>query len=210
MCVICVSNKGIKQPTKETLKTMFQNNPHGAGYMVARNDGVEIHKGFMDFQEFWANIQGEEFTKDDVVVYHCRISTQGGVNREMCHPFPFTNDIVKLKELDVMSKIGIAHNGIIPMTTNHSDKEYSDTAHFIAEYLPHIIHKISDIRDPEVSEIIEHLIESKMVLMDASGYTTIIGNWITEKDGLIYSNSTYRSGGYKYYTPTKWNTSIYR
>ena len=208
MCVICISNKGVKQPNKETLKAMFSHNPDGAGYMVARNGKVEIHKGFMDFTEFWANVLDEQFTEDDPVVYHCRISTQAGVNREMCHPFPFTNDIVKTKVLDLTCKIGIAHNGIIQLTSN-GDREYSDTAHFIAEYLPHIIRNTDDLKNPEVLTIINELIKSRMAIMDGSGYVATVGNWTTDKSGLMFSNNLFR-GGYNYYTPKKWQTVIYR
>ena len=47
MCIICVSPKGTRQPTRAQLKTMFFRNPHGAGYMYARDGIVHIHKGFM-------------------------------------------------------------------------------------------------------------------------------------------------------------------
>lgn len=209
MCVICISPKGVRQPSKEILKAMFEANPHGAGYMVARDGKVEIHKGFMDFTEFWANVQSENFTDDDVTVFHCRISTQAGVNREMCHPFAFTSDIVKTKALDVTCKLGIAHNGIIKMTSN-GNREYSDTAQFIANYLPHIVHKRKDLENPEVLEIIERLIESKMVLLDGSGYVATVGKWFTEDGGLMYSNTYFKPRTYNYYTPSKWHNAIYR
>ena len=210
MCVICISEKGIKQPTKEVLKAMFNANPDGAGYMVARKGDVEIHKGFMDFQEFWANVSAEGFTKDDPVVYHCRISTQAGVNREMCHPFAFTSDIVKTKALDVICKLGIAHNGIIQLTTDRTDREYSDTAHFIAEYLPHIIRNPKDLHDPIVLTIIEELIRSKMAFLDGSGYIATVGHWTIDKSGLKFSNTNFRNTrkDYKYITPDVWSRML--
>ena len=42
MCVICVSNKGVAQPTNEQIIQMFNKNPDGAGYMYARNGLVYI------------------------------------------------------------------------------------------------------------------------------------------------------------------------
>ena len=208
MCVICISKKGIRQPTKEQLKAMFKRNPDGAGYMVARDGQVEIHKGFMDFADFWANVSDEHFTKNDVVVYHCRISTQAGINKAMCHPFPFTDNIADLKELDVITDLGIAHNGIIQLTSNRFDREYSDTAHFIAEYLPRIINDIEDVKDPITLKIIEELIQSKMVFLDGTGNIETVGSWITEDNGLMFSNTTYKD--YTYHTPTKWHSAIYR
>ena len=39
MCIICVSRKGIRQPSDKTIAAMYSRNPHGAGYMYAR-DGM--------------------------------------------------------------------------------------------------------------------------------------------------------------------------
>lgn len=192
MCIICISKKGIEQPDELTIRTMFSRNPHGAGYMFARDGKVEIHKGFMDVEEFLRAVNKEKFTSDDVVVYHFRISTQGGVNREMCHPFPLTYQIEHTKDLDVLATIGVAHNGIIPLTSNLNDKEYSDTAHFIAEYMSEIIRKAKDIRNAQLIKILGLLAESKLCLMDADGYVATTGEYITETNGLMYSNSTYR------------------
>ena len=147
---------------------MFSRNPDGAGFMVARNGKVEIHKGFMEFGEFINAVNSMNFTDDDVIVYHFRISTQGGVNREMCQPFGQTRHITETKALDVLANVGIAHNGIIPMTTDHRDKEYSDTAHFVAEYLPWMVRTPKDIKNPFILDCIEEIINSKMVLMDGS------------------------------------------
>lgn len=203
MCIVCVSKKGIIQPDESTIRTMFARNSDGAGYMVARDDKVIIHKGFMDVEEFIGAINRERFTKDDAVVYHFRISTQGGVNPEMCHPFGLSHKLSDMKALDVLANIGIAHNGIIPLTTNSKDKEYSDTAHFIAEYLPYIIRNIKDIRNNRILEIIYELAGSKFALMDGSGYIATVGNFTREKDGLLYSNQTYKPLSYSYDRSTK-------
>ena len=115
----------------------------------------------------------------------------------MTQPFFFTNDIVKTKELESVTKLGIAHNGIIPMTT-YRDAEYSDTAHFVAEYLPIIVRNMNDLKNPHTLELLGELIHSKMVFLDFKGRVTRVGNFIREDDGLIYSNSTYKSYKYMY------------
>jgi len=209
MCIICISKKGIKQPDETTIITMFDRNPHGAGYMFARNGKVEIHKGFMDINEFLREIRSRKFTENDVVVYHFRISTQAGVNREMCHPFPLTTNIADTKELDLLASVGVAHNGIIPLTTNANDKEYSDTAHFIAEYMSEIIRKREDMKNPKLIEILGHLAESKLCLMDGDGFISTAGNFITESDGLIYSNGTYKPIR-TYYRPKAYKSNFHR
>lgn len=194
MCIIAISDKGIRQPNDSEFREMFTSNPHGCGYMFARDGKVYVHKGFMNYKEFCKAVASEHFTDDDVVVYHFRISTQGGVNREMTQPFAFTNNIVKTKALDVRANIGIAHNGIIPLTTDHTDKEYSDTAHFIAEYLPNLFKKTADIHNPFLLDIIEEVIKSRMCFMDGYGLIETVGSgWITDDSGIIYSNSSYKA-----------------
>ena len=203
MCIICVSNKGTQQPTTTQIKTMFRNNPHGAGYMVARNGHVEIHKGFMDLDDFLRQLESEQFTEDDVVVYHFRISTQARVTPEMTHPFPLTSDISRCEKLDLLCPCGVAHNGIIHMTSGLS-KRYSDTALFIASYMHKVVRKPSDLYDEAVLEILEKLIGSKMAIMDKSGYVATVGNFITEDNGLMFSNSTYQSTGRNVKCQTSW------
>lgn len=85
MCIICVSKSGVQQPTDSTIRAMFRRNPHGAGYMYARNGKVTIHKGFMNIEDFLSAVHTERFTPQDSVVYHFRISTQAGVNAAMTH-----------------------------------------------------------------------------------------------------------------------------
>lgn len=211
MCIIAISLKGIRQPNESELRNMFSRNSDGAGYMVAREGKVEIHKGFMNYTDFSRAIEKEHFTDDDVVVYHFRISTQGGVNPQMCQPFGLTKDISKTKALDLKANVGIAHNGIIPLTTDRTDMEYSDTAHFVAEYLPHLIKKAQDIRNPFLLDIIEEVINSRMVFLSGDGNVSYVGNgWIRETSGLLFSNSTYKEVTYNYVKNTKWHNVIYR
>ena len=53
MCIICVSKSGVRQPCDITLRAMFRRNPHGAGYMYARDgkvtgDEVEPFDGIVE------------------------------------------------------------------------------------------------------------------------------------------------------------------
>ena len=190
MCIICASPAGVRQPTDSQIKTMFAHNPHGAGYMYARDGKVIIHKGFMNLNDFLTSVHSEHFTAEDSVVYHFRISTQAGVCPEMTHPFPLSNHLGHMKALDLSCPIGVAHNGIIPLTTDRTQHEYSDTALFIAKYLSHIISRPEDLRNQDYLDIIERMIQSKMVLMDGEGYIATIGHFIKDR-GLLYSNASY-------------------
>ena len=190
MCIICVSPAGVKQPSVNTLRTMFYRNPHGAGYMAAREGKVIIHKGFMDFDSFLRAVRSEHFTKDDSVVYHFRISTQAGINPEMTHPFPLSNQPRRMRDLDLTCRCGIAHNGIIRLTTDPTNTRYSDTAIFITDYLATMIRKPSDLRNQALLEHIYTLARSKFAIMDASGYVATVGEFIDDH-GLLFGNDSY-------------------
>ena len=170
---------------------MFLRNPDGAGYMVARDGKVTIHKGFMDLDEFLNALKAEHFTAKDSVVYHFRISTQAGVNPEMTHPFPLSNHLPYMKALDVECRCGVAHNGIIRLTSDPSQREYSDTALFITHYMARMVHGLDDLKDAQLLNRIERLAGSKLAIMDGSGYIATVGNFINER-GLLFSNDSYR------------------
>ena len=190
MCIICVSEKGVKQPGKELMRRMFQANPHGAGYMVAEGGRVRISKGYMDFESFWDAVSREGFGKNDAVVYHFRISTQAGVKPSMTQPFPFTSKIKNTKALDCISDLGIAHNGIIQLTTDKNDKEYSDTARFIADYLSVWITSRKDFTDEFLDELADFT-NSRFAFLDGRGDVYYSGEFIEDYDGLMFSNASY-------------------
>ena len=195
MCIICVSPAGVQQPDRNTLKTMFIRNPHGAGYMFARNGRVYIHKGFMNLNDFMRSVKEEHFKAPDSVVYHFRISTQAGINPEMTHPFPLSNRAAHMKLLDLSCQCGIAHNGIISLTSDPSNTEYSDTAVFITDYLSNIIRRPQDLMNPCVLDLIYHLARSKFAIMDGTGYVATVGEFINEH-GNLYSNRSFMSRYY--------------
>ena len=169
---------------------MFCHNPHGAGYMFARDGKVHIRKGFMNLTALLNALREEHFTESDPVVYHFRISTQAGVGPQMTHPFPLSNRPAHMKALDVDCRCGVAHNGIIQLTTDPDNSEYSDTAIFITEYLTRIIQRPSDLRNRKRLELIDRLAQSKFAIMDGKGYIATVGKFVNE-EGLLYSNTSY-------------------
>lgn len=190
MCIICVSPKGVRQPSFETIKTMFNRNPHGAGYMCIRDGRVFISKGYMFVHQFLYAVEHENFTAEDSVVYHFRISTQGGVKPEMTHPFPLSRNLEDMKALDVFCRCGVAHNGIIPVTADDKNKTYSDTALFVTKYLADLIRKPSDLHNPKTLHLIETLAQSKLAIMDENGDIETVGDFINI-DGLLFSNRSF-------------------
>lgn len=188
MCVIAISRSGCRQPSEDEFYAMWKHNPDGAGYMFARSGRVIIHKGFMDLFEFLDAVECEHFTESDSVVYHFRISTQAGRTAAMTHPFPLNGDLAHCEALDLTCSAGIAHNGVIPLTSDRTESRYSDTALFIAHYLPKLIRNPADLADHRIVEIIESLCGwSAFAIMDHDGTVTTIGKF-TEDDGILLSN----------------------
>jgi len=129
------------------------------------------------------------------VVYHFRISTQAGVNPEMTHPFPLSNQPRRMRALDLTCRCGIAHNGIIQLTSDPTNTQYSDTAVFITDYLADIIRKPADLRNQKLLDQIYGLARSKFAIMDASGYVATVGEFMNDH-GILYSNNSYET--YRY------------
>lgn len=203
MCIICVSPKGSPQPSEYTLRTMFKNNPDGAGYMVARHNKVEIHKAFCNIEDFIRNVKSEHFTENDSVIYHFRISTQAH-NPNMTHPFPITANPKALESWDIKADIGVAHNGIILLTTN-GDKRFSDTALYVKNYISRYISKPQDITTKVLNRI-EDEAGGRLAFLDKYGNTYMTGTW-TYEHGLYFSNGSYNE--YKY-TPRYVKTSDFK
>ena len=115
MCIAVYKPMGADFPVKRVLKRCFYKNPDGAGFMVANGSAVEIHKGYMGFRSFWKALREVRYKygDDKAYVMHFRISTQGGVRQDGCHPFPLSKDMSDLRRLDCEADIGVAHNGIL-------------------------------------------------------------------------------------------------
>lgn len=192
MCIICVSPKGTRQPNITTIRTMFKRNPDGAGYMFARDGKVHISKGYMNVDEFIRALKYENFTAKDPVVYHFRISTQAGVNPFMTHPFPLSTEREHMKVLDCECSIGVAHNGVIDLTRDPTNREYSDTAIFVTDYLADIIRDPSDLKNECVLRLIHRLAGSKLAIMNGDGYIATVGTFLNER-GLKFSNGSFES-----------------
>ena len=190
MCIICVSKPGVRQPSESAIRAMFRRNPHGAGYMYARGGKVTIHKGFMNLGDYLNAIRDERFTAEDSVVYHFRISTQAGVNPEMTHPFPLSNQPARMRALDLTCRCGIAHNGVIRLTTDPTNTRYSDTAIFITDYLARMICKPADLRNQALLDRVYYMARSKFAIMDGGGHIATIGEFINDR-GLLFSNRSY-------------------
>lgn len=198
MCVIVYKPIGVQEPTLEILKDCFRVNPDGAGYMLALDGKVHVRKGFMTFKEFYSDYK--KFVSNnnvDVIntsiVYHFRITTQGGVQKELCHPYPICKNYDEMRKLANTCDIALAHNGIIRITSVYAhgkELKYNDTMTFIKDYASLIIN--NDLffgKNKNKTQLLENLISgSKLAIMNRLGYVKLIGNFVM-KDGCYYSNS---------------------
>ena len=229
MCIVVYKPKDKEMPNVEILRECFKRNPDGAGYMFAEDDKVVIKKGYMNFKSFHSAVMRDygRLGKHTPFVLHFRIQTQGGVNQECTHPFPLSKNMIDLRQLDVESSFGVAHNGIISLTStstysqyydadtrtyryDYTKPTYSDTMKFITDYLALIIKRNDWYKDEDKLELIEKLVgySNKFAIMDASGHTTLVGNFI-EDNGIYYSNGTYQPIITKSYVPEPKNDFSY-
>lgn len=198
MCVIAYKPEGVKFPSDNIIENCFDNNPNGAGFMYCAKDGVHIQKGFMKLSDFMDAIEPFKNMTDMPFVMHFRITTHGGTSPEMTQPFPLTGKTKKLKRLETVSRVGVAHNGIIPLTDNA--KSISDTALFIKRYMTMLVKNAQYYKDSRVGEMIAEMIgSSKMLIMSQDGHIEMLNKgWVYDK-GMWFSNDSFKDFSY-----TKW------
>ena len=193
MCIIAYKPNGIDFPSDTILKNCYDNNPDGAGFMYAYKGNVHIQKGYTTWEAFKTALdKARQITGNRVpYVMHFRIATQG-FEKTMTHPFPLSSKMSNLKKLKYDCNIGVAHNGIIDLTSDGS-KTYSDTMKFITDYLSNIIQSYSWYKNDRHKLLIEHLIDgSRLAILDKNGHCELLGKtWEQDDNGVWYSNGSW-------------------
>ncbi len=193
MCIIILKQQGICPPSRRTLKTCFNNNPDGAGFMYYNNGKVQIEKGFMSFKSLQRSLKNHRFTNDDKVVYHFRIATCGKVQGSQTHPFPVTDNNSHLKSLSCSTSLGFAHNGIF--NSMISTNELSDSMMFAKEILSDRKVRANIFNEESVhSRLVEMSTStSRLAFLDYRGRLRTFGDWEVQKEtGLMFSNDDYK------------------
>ena len=201
MCIAIAKPIGVEIPNDDILTNCFNNNPDGAGFAFNHNNEVVIRKGYMKLKDFLDAFHkyDEKFNfKNRGVLIHTRITTHGGTNPQMCHPFPINSDEGALKKIEYCSPFAIVHNGIISLTSGEATKkkDMSDTAIFVQKYLTKIAKNKNWFNNKANIELIEELIDSKMAVLNGNG-KIIMTSGFTEDNGIFYSNSSYKENRYK-------------
>lgn len=209
MCIIAAKPAGVSMPSRETIRTMFENNPDGAGFMFVENNKVHIEKGFMKYKSFAKALDKLEnrldMTKTPLIM-HFRITTHGGTSPENCHPFPITDSIGALKKTSSHTDIGVAHNGIISITPR---KGISDTMEYIASQLAPLKRAMPRFyENRHAMTLIQNAITSKMAFLTKEGKVYTTGDFV-EDNGMLYSNHSYQKSYGYYRNIGKWNMNCY-
>ena len=190
MCIVIIKEAGASFPSKSTLKTCFNSNPHGAGFMYSQGGKVIISKGYMGFRKFWKNYQALSLDVSQSVVYHFRIATAGSVVPANTHPFPVSDCSEDLKSLDVITDLAMAHNGVISIQPK---EKMSDTMTFVRDVMSPLKHLLMD-RNEAIFNLMEMSTRgSEIALLYGDGSVVSFGSgWLFEKEtGLWFSNDSY-------------------
>jgi len=205
MCIIVVKKKDIKMPSMDTLETCFLHNPDGAGFMYVDNEEVVIEKGFMTWDAYKTrltelNKQYNNF-EGKVFVSHFRIGTQGKNDEHTCHPFPITGRHRLLRKTNLRTDVAMVHNGILSEYNSYSkyakyhekDALLSDTQLFI-RYTVNAFKSLNRnfYKNPEVVECLAHISDgSKLCFLDKFEQLVMTGNYVSDENGVLYSNTSY-------------------
>lgn len=198
MCVICYIPKEAKEPKKEDLLAMWNKNSHGAGIMWRTENQVNFSKGYMDFNNFYRDFLIIKRDYNFECAVHFRIATSGGINKQMCHPFPITNSETKIKIERGSSDVMIMHNGIISISPR---KGLNDTCEYIIDELYPIYKKdkrfFLHLKESDESKIQNRIGYSKLLFFSKEGIK-MIGDWKKFHD-CYCSNLSFETPNYSTY-----------
>lgn len=177
MCVIIFVPKG-NNITEQELKDAWRVNSDGAGFAVQRNGKVQMKRGFMDRDEYIAEVK--KYIGQYNIVLHFRISTSAAVNKVQTHPY-VRNHVERLQD-STFDEV-ICMNGIVNCDYPRIPG-YNDTMSYIVEHKEAFHHANQHIVD-----MIEKITNSKWFIMRPHEY--IASSRFIERDGRLYSNTNH-------------------
>lgn len=193
MCLLVTQNKNSPVLPDHWLEDFYQSNEDGVGVMFAHHGELIIKKLLPNsaqelIQFYRENIQGRD------CAFHLRMRTHGDIDLLNCHPYEVLNRAEHGIDLWLM------HNGVLA-TGNQSDPRYSDTWHYINDYLKPILVTNPDFAfHPSFADLIgKHIgVSNKFVLMDNEGRQTVIN-----QDAGVYWGGLWLSNTYAWTAPDK-------
>lgn len=179
MCVAALIETD-KGPEREELRSMHQDNPHGAGVAFADGDTIRYHKGVT-----WEWIARNQHKFPRPYLLHFRWATHGGRARHLAHPFPISISALLSRKLQGTADAVLIHNGVwtdymdfLPHWATPEVDQISDTA--VAAYAAKVYGE-SVLDDVAWSTAVGRA--ARRGRMDV----TLRGRWL-EHNGNQYSN----------------------
>ena len=158
MCVIVIKppNTSIK---REHLEAMYKQNPHGVGisYYDPTLNKIKWVKGLTDQDEIFKIV--EDLYPIEAII-HFRYATCGPINKEMCHPFPISEENALSGESDAI----FFHNGEIKsFEPTDPNAEYSDAYLFWKQIINKVdlplSEQIKNLFDDGINKIVIHSVD---------------------------------------------------
>ena len=173
-------------PDEATLRRCWTANPDGAGFMFVRDGDVQIRKGHMKLKGLLSALAAADIQTHEPAVLHFRIATHGRTSAGQTHPFPVCGSYAKMQKVYQKCAVGLAHNGMLPLTEPNHKEEPSDTMIMCK----HLLSPLADIRNAHAL-ISMATTGNRLAILSADGEIDLMGRW--EQDGdLYYSNSGYK------------------
>lgn len=203
MCIIVYKEAGVNTKIDyQLLENCFDNNPDGAGYAIAYDNKLLLKKGFMAWTDFETSLR-KTIKSIDIkkagILFHFRITTHGGTNRECTHPFPIGTETLTERKYSNLNAC-VAMNGICLCNGGYKSK-VSDTMEAVME----VINPMYDIAGAfwkhDSAKTIFDFLGAKWAILEKDGTITSFGNFHTV-GGWTYSNYSYQSYKYDRYTGT--------
>lgn len=182
MCLAIYQPAGVVIP-EDYLREGFKNNPHGAGFMYFDENNELCSFRSMKFDAFIDEYEAQwaMHGKHSPFAIHFRWATHGTNGIENVHPF-------RLGE-----HVAVMHNGIIDCIIE--DKQMSDTAAFVRDYLGNLPRNFQD--NPYLFDMVEQYCSgSKLIMMTNDPDAEYCAYIFNEKSGhwhekVWYSNTSY-------------------
>jgi predicted glutamine amidotransferase len=195
MCIIVAKPIGA-EVDMDTLQICGDNNGDGCGYAFHDGDKIQVRK-FLSTEALLTSYQDvvkTQFTeKDTPAILHFRIATEGAINKDNCHPFKISDDLI------------MAHNGTIKgidLIEGATDSE-SFAKNYLSFLTPDLLQRNS------VQRLIKKdLTFNKLAFLDSDGRITILNMEKGELDdstGVWYSNTSYKCYRRSYYGGAGYN-----
>jgi len=199
MCIIIAKRAGVKldfAELKDAAKTASLHNCHGTGFAVKKegSSNIILSKGYKYYEIALDVIEKMKIQKGDELMVHMRYATAGETNVENCHPYVVSDNFkeILVDEAVITDKAIVSHNGTFDYYVD-AKSEYSDTIHYIKDYLSEegVLESMRSIEYASYYQMYRLMGSNKLCIIhpDVNLDMDTFGSWnMRKKESLIYSN----------------------